>query len=103
MELAFKARDILAAENIAARIVSMPCWELFEQQSATYRESVLGSGPKVAIEAAMRFGWDRYIGADGQFVGMHTFGASGPYKDVYKHFAITAERAAEAAKSALKG
>jgi transketolase len=103
MELAFKARDILAAENIAARIVSMPCWELFEQQSATYRESVLGSGPKVAIEAAMRFGWDRYIGAKGQFVGMRTFGASGPYKDVYKRFAITAESVTEAAKSALKG
>jgi transketolase len=103
MEIAFKARDILAAENIAARIVSMPCWELFEQQSATYRESVLGPGPKVAIEAALRFGWDRYIGAKGQFVGMHTFGASGPYKDVYKHFAITAESVAEAAKSALKG
>ena len=103
IELAFKARDILAAENIAARIVSMPCWELFEQQNATYCESVLGSGPKVAIEAGMRFGWDRYVGAKGQFVGMHTFGASGPYKDVYKHFAITAESVVEAAKSALKG
>jgi transketolase len=81
----------------------MPCWELFEQQNATYCESVLGSGPKVAIEAGMRFGWDRYVGAKGQFVGMHTFGASGPYKDVYKHFAITAESVVEAAKSALKG
>jgi transketolase len=103
IELAIKAKDLLAAENIAARVVSMPCWELFEQQSATYRESVLGPGTaKVAIEAAMRFGWDRYIGANGQFVGMHSFGASGPYKDVYKHFAITAESVAEAAKSALK-
>ena len=104
IELAVKARELLAAENIAARIVSMPCWELFEQQSATYRESVLGPGTaKVAIEAAMRFGWDRYIGANGQFVGMHTFGASGPYKDVYSHFAVTAAHVAEAAKSALKG
>jgi len=103
VELAFKARDLLAAENIAARIVSMPCWELFEQQSATYREAVLGPGTvKVAIEAAVRLGWDRYIGSTGAFVGMHGFGASGPYKDVYAHFAITPEAVAEAAKSALK-
>jgi transketolase len=103
VELAFKARDLLAAENIAARIVSMPCWELFEQQSATYRETVLGPGTvKVGIEAAMRFGWDRYVGSPGAFVGMHSFGASGPYKDVYLHFSITPEAVAEAAKSALK-
>ena len=103
VELAFKARDLLAAENIAARIVSMPCWELFEQQSATYREAVLGPGTvKVGIEAAMPFGWDRYIGSTGAFVGMHGFGASGPYKDVYAHFGITPEAVVEAAKSALK-
>ncbi len=104
VELAFKARDLLAAENIAARVVSMPCWELFEQQSATYRDGVLGPNTvKVAVEAAVRFGWDRYIGPNGAFVGMQGFGASGPYKDVYKHFGITAEHVAEAAKSALKG
>jgi transketolase len=103
VELAFKARDLLAAENIAARIVSMPCWELFEQQSETYRETVLGPGTvKVGIEAAVRFGWDRYIGSTGAFVGMRSFGASGPYKDVYKHFGITPEAAAQAAKRALK-
>jgi transketolase len=103
VELAFKARDLLAAENIAARIVSMPCWELFEQQSETYRETVLGPGTvKVGIEAAVRFGWDRYVGSPGAFVGMRGFGASGPYKDVYRHFAITPEAVVEAAKSALK-
>ncbi|MGC9952866.1 MAG: transketolase [Rhizomicrobium sp.] len=103
VELAFKARDLLAAENIAARVVSMPCWELFEQQSETYRETVLGPGTvKVGIEAAVRFGWDRYVGSTGAFVGMHGFGASAPYKDVYAHFAITPEAVAEAAKSALK-
>lgn len=103
VELAFKARDLLAAEGIAARVVSMPSWELFEQQSATYRDTVLGPGTvKVAIEAGLRFGWDRYIGSDGAFVGMNGFGASGPAKEVYKHFGITAEHAAEAAKSALK-
>jgi len=103
IELALKAKELLAAENIAARVVSMPCWALFEQQSATYRESVLGPGTvKLAVEAAVRFGWDRYIGANGGFVGMHSFGASGVCKDVYKHFAITAESVVEAAKSALK-
>jgi transketolase len=104
VEMAFKARDLLAAENIAARVVSMPCWELFEQQSATYRESVLGPNTvRVAVEAAIGFGWDRYIGPKGAFIGMPGFGASGPYKEVYQHFGITAERVAQAAKNALKG
>ncbi|MDE2181910.1 MAG: transketolase [Alphaproteobacteria bacterium] len=102
VELALKAREILATDGIAARVVSMPCWELFEQQSATYRDSVLGSGMKIGIEAGVSFGWDRYVGQSGRFVGMHSFGASGPYKDVYNHFGITPEALAEAAKSALK-
>ncbi len=103
VEMAFKARDLLAAENITARVVSLPCWALFEQQSETYRETVLGPNTvKVAIEAGIRLGWDRYIGPNGAFVGMSSFGASGPAKEVYKHFAITAEHAVEAAKSALK-
>ena len=103
IELALKAKDMLAMENIVARVVSMPSWELFEQQSETYREAVLGPGTaKVAVEAAVSFGWDRYIGPKGRFVGMHSFGASGPYKDVYAHFGITAEKVVEAAKSALK-
>ncbi len=104
VELALKARDLLAAENIAARVVSMPCWELFEQQSEAYRDSILGSGTvKVGVEAAVRLGWDRYVGSNGAFVGMHSFGASGPYKDVYLHFGITPEAVVEAAKRALKG
>jgi transketolase len=103
VELAIKARELLAAENIAARVVSMPCWELFEQQNETYREAVLGPGTaKVGIEAAISLGWDRYIGKDGAFVGMHGFGASGPYKDVYLHFGITADAIVAAAKRALK-
>ncbi len=101
--LALQARDILKKDGIAARVVSMPCWSLFEQQSETYREQVLGPGTvKVAIEAAVREGWDRYIGSHGRFVGMHSFGASGPYKNVYKHFSLTPEAAAEAARQALK-
>ncbi len=103
IEIAFAARDILGKEGIAARIVSMPCWALFEQQDETYRDAILGPGTiKVAIEAAVRLGWDRYIGANGAFIGMHSFGASAPYKDVYKHFGITAEAAADAARAAVK-
>ena len=100
--LAVQARELLAKDGIASRIVSMPCWVLFEEQSPQYRERVLGPGTvKVAIEAGVREGWDRYIGADGAFIGMHSFGSSGPAKDVYKHFHITPEAAAEAAKTAL--
>ncbi|HEY5338449.1 MAG TPA: transketolase, partial [Rhizomicrobium sp.] len=100
--LAYEARDILAKEGIVARIVSMPCWDLFEKQDATYRDAVLGRGTvRVGIEAAVRLGWDRYIGEDGPFIGMHSFGASAPAKDVFKHFGITAEAAADAAKKAL--
>jgi transketolase len=104
VEMAFTARALLARDGIAARIVSMPCWELFEQQDETYRDAVLGRGTvRVGIEAASRLGWDRYIGETGAFVGMHSFGASAPYTDVYKHFGITAEAAADAARKALKG
>jgi transketolase len=102
--LALKARELLAADGIAARVVSMPCWALFEKQPAEYRRMVLG-GPgmaRLAIEAACPLGWDRYIGEKGAFLGMHGFGASGPAKDVYAHFGITAEHAAEMAKGLLK-
>ena len=103
VELAMAARALLKADGIGARVVSMPCWSLFEQQDATYRDAVLGKGTlRVGIEAGVREGWDRYIG-DGPFIGMKSFGASAPYKDVYKHFGITAEAAADAAKKALKG
>jgi transketolase len=103
VELAMQARELLKAEGIGARVVSMPCWALFEKQDATYRDAVIGKSPvKVAIEAGVREGWDRYIGPNGIFIGMHSFGASAPYKDVYKHFGITAEAAADAAKKALK-
>ena len=83
---------MLAEKNIAARVASLPCWELFDEQPASYRESVLGKDTlKVAIEAAASFGWERYIGTDGIFIGMKGFGASAPAKDLYKHFGITAE------------
>jgi transketolase len=103
VSLAMEARDILAKDNIAARVVSMPSWELFEKQSDDYRNKTLGSGTiKIAIEAAGPFGWSRYTGEKGKFLGMHSFGASGPYKDVYKHFGMTPEAAADLARAALK-
>ncbi len=81
----------------------MPSWELFDQQPGAYRQSVLGpSTLRVAIEAAVPQGWERYIGPEGIFVGMHGFGASAPYKDLYAHFGITAEAAANAALSQLR-
>jgi transketolase len=102
VEIAMKACEMLKAEGTPSRVVSMPCWSLFEEQTAAYRDSVLGPGTvKVAIEAAAQLGWDRYIGPNGAFVGMHSFGASGPVKDVYKHFGITPEAAVEAAKRLL--
>jgi transketolase len=80
----------------------MPCLDLFERQSREFREGMLGEGTvKIAIEAAIRYGWDRYIGADGDFIGMEGFGASAPAPDLYKHFNITAEAAVAAAKARL--
>ena len=102
ISIAMAARDLLAKDGIASRIVSMPCWDLFEEQDEAWRKKLLGTLPRVAVEAAASFGWDRYIGPNGAFVGMHSFGASGPYKDVYKHFNITPEAVAEAAKKILK-
>ncbi len=79
IEIALKARDLLQAEGIGARVVSMPCWELFEQQDETYRDATLQPGTvRVAIEAADRLGWDRYTGERGAFIGMTGFGASAP-------------------------
>ncbi|MCP5265148.1 MAG: transketolase [Burkholderiaceae bacterium] len=88
--IALAARDMLQAEGFPTAVVSMPCWELFEAQDAAYRASVLGPGTvRVGCEAAMRFGWDRWLGERGGFVGMTGFGASGPAETLYEHFGIT--------------
>jgi transketolase len=93
---------MLQADGIPTAVVSMPCWELFDAQDDAYRASVLGEGTvKVGIEAAMRFGWDKYIGPEGGFVGMTGFGASAPAPELYKHFGITAENAVAEAKARL--
>jgi transketolase len=70
----------------------VPCWEYFERQDATYRAQVLGRGTvRVAVEAAVKLGWERFVGEDGGFVGMSTFGASGPEDELFRHFGITPE------------
>ncbi len=96
--IAMLAREQLAAEGIATAVVSLPCWELFAQQEESYRAEVLGGVLRVGVEAACGFGWERWLGSDGVFIGMDSFGASGPFEEVYKHFGITAEAIAATVK-----
>lgn len=103
IEIALAAQKQLAEKNVSAKVVSIPCWELFDQQPKAYREEVLGKDTiKVAIEAALGFGWERYIGTDGIFIGMKGFGASAPAKDLYKHFGITADAVVKAVMERVK-
>mgnify|MGYP001362361944 CR=1 FL=1 len=97
------AHDQLTADGIASRVVSMPCWELFEEQDRAYREQVLPAGvvARVAVEAGIRQGWDRYLGSEGRFVGMTGFGASGPADELYEHFGITDENVVKEARELL--
>jgi transketolase len=97
VEIALKAKRLLQAKNIATRVVSVPSLELFLAQPDNVRRAVIGAAPiRVAVEAAVRFGWDAVIGPEGAFVGMKGFGASAPYKDLYAHFGITPEAVADA-------
>ncbi|MDA7947567.1 MAG: transketolase [Hyphomicrobiaceae bacterium] len=99
LELAVEAADTLAKDGVKAAVVSMPCWELFAEQDADYRSKVLGDAPRVAVEAAVRLGWDRWLGEKGRFVGMSSFGASAPGGHLYEHFGITPAAIADAAKA----
>jgi transketolase len=100
--IAAEARTLLAARGIAARVVSVPCVELLLAAPEAQRRAVIGDAPvRLAVEAAVRQGWDAVIGTDGVFVGMSTFGASAPYKDLYRRFGITAAAVAEAASAKL--
>jgi transketolase len=95
---AVEAKKLLDAQGVLTRVVSVPCIELFMARPPEERAAVIGSAPvNVAVEAAVRQGWDVIIGSDGVFVGMTGFGASGPYRDLYKHFGITPEKVADAA------
>jgi len=101
--LAVEAHELLAAEGIRSRVVSMPSWALFEQQTAEYRESVLPASvtARVAIEQASTFGWERYVGATGAIVGMSSFGASAPLKELQRTFGFTPDAVADAARAQL--
>lgn len=103
VHLCISARDILEAENIRTRVVSMPSWELFEEQDDAYKNSVLPQGvtARVTVEEASPLGWDRYAGSKGVILGMRTFGMSAPMSVVTKHFGFTRESVAEAAKRTL--
>jgi len=103
VSMALEAADMLAEKGIAAAVVSMPCWELFERQDDAYRASVLGDAPRVAVEAAIGMGWEKWIGDNGRFIGMNSFGASAPAGQLYEFFGITAEAVARAAEELVKG
>ncbi len=95
------AQDMLKSQGVAARVVSLPCWELFEEQDEGYRDSVLPAAVKarVSVEAAATLGWERYAGPGGAIIGMHGFGASAPAKDLMREFGFTPEKVAAAAKA----
>ncbi|HSK39165.1 MAG TPA: transketolase [Arenibaculum sp.] len=102
VSIAAEARERLQAEGIGTAVVSMPSWELFEEQDEAYQAEVIGEGTvRVAVEALVRLGWDRYIGRDGGFVGMKGYGESGPYQKLYEHFGITADATVTAVKARL--
>ncbi len=102
VSLAVEAQQKLREEGIEAAVVSMPCCELFDAQSKEYKEKVLGKAPRVAVEAAAKYGWERYVGMDGAIIGMDGFGASGPAGELFKHFGITVEKVIEAVKKIAK-
>ncbi|MBI2563440.1 MAG: transketolase, partial [candidate division NC10 bacterium] len=101
--LCIQAHERLAVEGIKARVVSMPSWELFERQNQAYRDGVIppGVGARVSVEQASTFGWSEYVGSAGQRIGMKTFGASAPLKELQKKFGFTVENIVAAAKGRL--
>ncbi len=102
VSLAVAAQKKLSEEGIAAAVVSMPCCELFDRQDIKYQEEVLGNCPRIAVEAGSKFGWEKYVGLNGDIIGMDGFGASGPAEELYKFFGITEEEVVDAVKNSLK-
>ena len=102
VSLAVEARDRLQEEGIEVAVVSMPCTELFDAQPADYQEEVLGATPRIAVEAASKYGWEKYVGLNGDIIGMDGFGASGPADQLYDYFGITVDEVVEAVKNCLK-
>jgi transketolase len=104
VSLAVAAYGELSTEGVAVRVVSMPCCELFDRQPAAYRDSVLPPAirARVAVEEASTLGWHRYVGTDGAVIGMHTFGASAPLKDLQTKFGFTPDKVADAARHQIE-
>ena len=104
VELAVKAKEALDADGIAVRVVSMPCTQVFDQQDAAYRDTVLPRGvPRVAVEAGVSDFWRKYVGLEGAVIGIDRFGESAPVKDLFNYFGFTADKVASAVKSVLSG
>ena len=104
VSVALAARETLQAEGVPTAVVSMPCWERFDAQDETYRKTVLGEGTvRIAIEAAARLGWAEYLGDNGEFLGVDTYGASAPPEELFRHFGITPEYVVAAAQARLSG
>jgi transketolase len=103
VSLAVQAHEILIAEGIRSRVVSMPSWDIFERETPAYRDSVLPPAVKarIAVEQGSTFGWERYVGPTGQVIGMHTFGASAPLKALQQEFGFTVENVVATAKAQL--
>jgi transketolase len=103
-QLAVRAQEKLVAEGVRARVVSMPCMELFDRQDAAYRDRVLPRDvrARVSVEAGITFGWERYIGGAGVAVGIDRFGASAPAKDLFEFFGFTVDRVVAAARTAME-
>jgi len=101
VQICLDAADILAADGLNVRVVSMPCWKLFDEQDQAYRESVLPTGvtKRIAVETGIKMGWDKYLGSAGQFIGMDSFGASAPAEELYEYFGITSAAIVAKAKS----
>jgi transketolase len=105
VSLALEAHEQLGSDGVRSRVVSLPCWELFERQDESYQDEVLPPEvrARVSVEEASTLGWDRYVGEDGVKIGMHTFGSSAPLRDVQTKFGFTPDRVAEAAKEVVNG
>ena len=103
LSIALKAGEKLTAEGIAVRIVSLPCWEVFDDQDVNYRNEVLPPSvtARVAVEAGVSQGWEKYLGPGGRFVGMTGYGASAPFQQLYEEFGITVDRVVAESKAVL--
>ncbi len=102
VSLAVDAYNKLKEEGVNVAVVSMPCTELFDSQDIKYQEEILGNKPRIAVEAASKFGWEKYVGLNGDIIGMDGFGASAPGAELYKYFGITVDEVVDAVKEALK-